>query len=54
VSAIVAAVLQAGLVLDHVDEPAPAPELLRDRPDRGLYRRCPSLLLITARRAASS
>ena len=51
VGTIVAAVLQAGLVLTHVDEPAPAP--LRARPDLELHLRRPSLLLITARRAAS-
>lgn len=49
VSTILSAVLAAGLAIEHVDEPAPAPELLRERPDLALHRRRPAILLVTAR-----
>ncbi len=52
VSTILAAVLAAGLVIEHVDEPAPPPGLLGERPDLELCRRRPSILLVTARGAA--
>jgi SAM-dependent methyltransferase len=53
VSTILSAVLAAGLVIEHVDEPAPAPELLGERPDLELHRRRPALLLVTARQPES-
>ena len=53
VSTIVAAVLAADMVIEHVDEPAPPPELLGERPDLELSRRRPPILLVTACRAAA-
>jgi len=53
-STILSAVLAAGLVIEHVDEPAPTLELLNKRPDLELYRCRPSLLLITARQPVAA
>lgn len=49
-STILSAMLTAGLIIEHVDEPAPTLELLNERPDLELHRSRPSILLVTARR----
>jgi SAM-dependent methyltransferase len=48
VSAIVNAVLHAGLTLERLEEPAPSPADLMHRPDLRIHRRRPALLLLRA------
>jgi SAM-dependent methyltransferase len=48
VSDVVNAVLDAGLTLQHLEEPAPPMEALEQRPDLAIHRRRPPLLLIRA------
>jgi SAM-dependent methyltransferase len=52
-STIMSAVLAAGLMIEHVDEPAPTLELLNKRPDLDLHRSRPSILLVTARQSVA-
>jgi SAM-dependent methyltransferase len=52
VSAIVGCILDAGLTLQRLEEPAPSAADLIDRPDLEIHRRRPALLLLRAGRPA--
>jgi hypothetical protein len=52
VASVIGDVLDAGFVLQALDEPAPTNDAISGRPDLALHHPRPSLLIIAARRSA--